>query len=97
MTDVPATPAATLQRARHIAQLAGLRYVYTGNVHDTEGSSTYCHGCKVRVIERDWYVLGEWKLDAHGACLACGTKIPGLFDGAAGTWGRKRVPVAMGL
>ena len=37
MLDVPATPAATLVRARHIALQHGLHYVYTGNVHDTRG------------------------------------------------------------
>jgi pyruvate formate lyase activating enzyme len=36
MTDIAATPAATLTRARKIALNAGLRYVYTGNVHDSE-------------------------------------------------------------
>src|SRR6266851_5593349 len=34
MTDVPPTPPATLTRAREIALRHGLRYVYTGNVHD---------------------------------------------------------------
>ncbi len=37
MQDVPPTPAATLTRARDIALKAGLHYVYTGNVHDTDG------------------------------------------------------------
>jgi pyruvate formate lyase activating enzyme len=69
--------------------------VYTGNVHDADGASTYCHGCKTRVIERDWYQLGEWKLDAQGACLNCGEKIPGVFNGAAGAWGRKRMRVLL--
>src|SRR5216110_2864262 len=55
MTDVPPTPAATLTRAREIALLAGLNYVYTGNVHDSAGGSTYCPSCEKRVIERDWY------------------------------------------
>jgi pyruvate formate lyase activating enzyme len=95
MRDKPSTPSATLTRARAIAMGNGLRYVYTGNVHDHEGSSTYCHQCKERVIERDWYTLGEWRLDARGACLNCGTALPGVFDGAAGTWGRKRMPVSL--
>ena len=46
MTDVPRTPAATLTRAREIAQLDGLHYVYTGNVHDEAGGTTYCPGCE---------------------------------------------------
>jgi pyruvate formate lyase activating enzyme len=95
MRDKPATPPATLMRARAIAQRNGLHYVYTGNIHDAEGASTYCHHCKTRIIERDWYELGAWKLDASGACLSCGTQIPGVFDGAAGTWGRKRLPVML--
>ena len=60
MTDIPATPAATLTRAREIAQLAGLNYVYTGNVHDSAGGSTYCPSCEKVVIERDWYRLGTY-------------------------------------
>ena len=50
MTDVAPTPASTLTRAREIAQLAGLNYVYTGNVHDEAGGSTYCPSCEQAVI-----------------------------------------------
>jgi pyruvate formate lyase activating enzyme len=94
MLDKPPTPPATLARARDIARNNGLRYVYTGNVHDPTGSSTYCHGCITRVIERDWYRLGEWKLTG-GICNQCGTQIPGVFSGEPGTWGRRRVPVQL--
>jgi len=93
MLDVPATPAATLSRARKIALDSGLRYVYTGNVHDVEGGSTYCHQCGTRVIERDWYVLRDWQLDDHGACRKCGTLCAGRFEGPPGQWGAKRQPV----
>ena len=48
MLDVPPTPPQTLTRARRIALAGGLRYVYTGNVHDAAGQSTYCHGCGAR-------------------------------------------------
>ena len=95
MMDKSATPASTLTRARQIAIKNGLRYVYTGNVHDSVGSSTYCHGCNARVIERDWYELGEWQLDASGACLKCGTRIPGVFSGPPGAWGARRLPVRL--
>jgi len=95
MLDTPATPPATLTRARAIAMRNGLRYVYTGNVHDRQGASTYCHGCGARVIERDWYELGEWQLDASGACLQCGAQLPGVFSGAPGNWGGKRLPVRL--
>ena len=93
MLDVPPTPAASLTRARKLARDSGLRYVYTGNVHDVDGGSTYCHNCGTRVIERDWYVLRDWQLDDHGACRKCGTLCAGRFEGPPGNWGAKRLPV----
>lgn len=96
MQDIAHTPAETLSRARKIARDAGLRYVYTGNVHDAEGGSTWCHGCGALLIERDWYELGRWTLTPEGACGSCGTKIPGVFEARPGTWGRQRRPVRLG-
>jgi pyruvate formate lyase activating enzyme len=95
MRDHPHTPHETLLRARQIARDRSLRYVYVGNVHDTAGSSTYCHRCGTRLIERDWYKLGEWNLDAHGRCSSCGTQMAGVIDGPAGTWGPRRMPVRL--
>ncbi len=93
MMDKPPTPATTLTRAREIALATGLHYVYTGNVHDAAGSSTYCPHCGLRLIERDWYQLGEWNLDARGCCKGCGATIPGVFEAQPGDWGPRRLPV----
>jgi len=93
MMDVPPTPAATLTRARNIAKRNGLRYVYTGNVHDEHGGSTYCHNCGAVLIGRDWYELTRWELDEHGRCRSCGTPCAGHFDPEPGTWGARRMPV----
>jgi pyruvate formate lyase activating enzyme len=95
MLDHPPTPPATLTRARRIAQEAGIHHAYTGNVHDGDGGSTYCHGCGTLLIERDWYVLGSWNLTADGHCTACGTACAGIFDGPPGDWGAKRQPVRL--
>jgi len=95
MRDTPATPPSTLTRARRIALDHGMRYVYTGNVHDSEGGSTWCHGCGTLLIERDWYRLGAWNLDAAGRCTSCGTACAGRFEPAPGTWGPKRLPVQL--
>ena len=95
MTDVAPTPAATLTRARRIARATGLRYVYTGTVHDPDGGSTYCHECQAKLIGRDWYELTTWHLDEHGTCRACGTALPGVFEPRAGTWGARRLPVRL--
>ncbi len=96
MRDRPPTPPQTLTRARQIARGNGVRYAYTGNVHDAAGGSTYCHGCGELLIERDWYELGRWTLTAKGTCSGCGTACSGVFDGAPGRWGRTRLPVLLG-
>jgi pyruvate formate lyase activating enzyme len=93
MTDIPATPAATLTRAREIAQLAGLNYVYTGNVHDSAGGSTYCPSCEKVVIERDWYRIGEYSVTEAGACAHCGASIAGRFGRFEKPFGPRRIPV----
>ena len=95
MRDIPNTPADTLMRARTIAHDHGLRYVYLGNIHSHEGSSTYCHGCGEILIGRDWYKLSNWELSEDARCKKCGMPCPGLFDAKPGTWGRKRQPVRL--
>jgi pyruvate formate lyase activating enzyme len=90
MRDKPPTPLSTLQRARRIALASGLYYVYTGNVHDVEGSTTYCPGCQLPVIVRDWYQILGYHLDDNGCCRQCKTAIAGFFQGKPGHWGRKR-------
>ena len=95
MTDVPPTPPATLRRARDWGLRNGLHHVYVGNVHDVEASSTYCPGCGECVIERDWHLLGAWRLEDDGRCRSCGTPVAGRFDGPPGRWGRRRIPVRL--
>jgi pyruvate formate lyase activating enzyme len=94
LLDRPATPPATLTRARQIALANGVRHAYTGNVHDGDGQSTYCHECGTRVVQRSWYTIGDYRLDDTGHCTACRARIPGLFDGPVGGWGPTRQPVA---
>ncbi len=93
MRDVPATPPQTLARAREIGRLAGLRYVYTGNVHDEEGGSTYCPSCENAVIVRDWYEIRSYRLTDDGACTHCGEKLAGRYGKFGKPFGSKRIPV----
>jgi len=95
MRDIAHTSSATLTRARQIALDNGVRYAYTGNVHDAAGSSTYCHKCGALLIERDWYQLGRWGLDAYGHCAACGETVAGHFDATPGAFGNARMPVRL--
>jgi pyruvate formate lyase activating enzyme len=95
MTDVPATPPATLTRAREIGRLAGLNYVYTGNVHDSGGGSTYCPSCENVVIARDWYEIRDYKLDDAGSCMHCGTHLAGRYQKFGKPFGARRIPVRL--
>ncbi|WP_291524930.1 AmmeMemoRadiSam system radical SAM enzyme [Acidithiobacillus sp.] len=96
MPDVPATPADTLVRARRVAMETGLHYVYTGNVHDQEGDTTFCPGCGAALIVRDWYQILSYHLTPEGHCPHCGHRIAGHFEARPGRFGRKRIPLRVG-
>ena len=96
LTDRPSTPHATLIRAREIARSAGIRHVYLGNVDDPERSSTWCHGCGTRLIERRGYSLSAWALTPEGACRFCATPLAGIYAPQPGRWGNRRLPVRLG-
>jgi pyruvate formate lyase activating enzyme len=94
--DRPPTQKRTLRMAREIAMRSGVRYAYTGNVHDAAGGSTYCHRCGATLIGRDWYRLDTWHLTADGRCRSCGDPCAGVFEPQPGDWGAERMPVRMG-
>ncbi len=93
MLDVPATPPATLSRARRVALDNGVRYAYTGNVYDPDGASTWCHARGARVVERVGYRVDARGLDARGRCASCGTAIPGRFEPRGGRPATVRGPL----
>ena len=95
MMDIPHTPPATLTRARKIALGEGLQYVFTGNVHDTTGGTTYCPGCQQRLIVRDWYEIESYDVTPDGKCPQCATAIAGAFESFHGQFGRRRIPLAI--
>jgi pyruvate formate lyase activating enzyme len=95
LLDHPPTPLATLRRARTIALGNGLHHVYIGNVRDNDGASTFCASCGQRLIGREGYDVTAWALTENGACKGCGATCVGRFDGPPGTWGNRRLPVAM--
>ncbi len=78
MVDRPATPVATLERARDLGREAGLWYVYLGNVPG-EGEDTRCPRCGARAIQRVGYVVRENRL-CDGRCPDCGTPIDGVWE-----------------
>lgn len=82
MLDIERTSKTTLRRAYKIALEEGLKYVYVGNVDDEDYESTYCPGCKERVIERSGHI-GQYVvngLDKDGICPFCGYKLDGIWS-----------------
>jgi pyruvate formate lyase activating enzyme len=93
--DIEATPPATLTRSRDIARAEGLRYVYTGNVHDRTGGTTFCPGCAKPVVVRDWHRILDYRLTPEGECGHCGTTVPGCFERFERAFGPRRVPIRL--
>lgn len=77
MLDRPPTPAATLSLARDLGRLAGLEYVYLGNVDDPGGGDTICPGCGRTVIRRRRLAFIDSDL-TESRCNHCKHRIPGV-------------------
>ncbi len=92
MTDRPPTPPATLVAARRVAREAGLRHVYTGNVHDPAGQSTLCPGCGTTLVRRDGYAIRSVRIGRDGTCPRCGERVAGRFDAGAAPTAPPRPP-----
>ena len=95
MQEKKNTPLSTLTRSRERALKNGLHHVYTGNVHDEVGDSTYCSACHEKIIGRDWYELIHWALNEKACCQYCEAPLVGKFDLRPGDWGNERVPVSL--
>ena len=86
---------------RRIALDAGLHNVFTSNVHDSEGGTTFCPSCHAALIIRDWYDIRRYDLTPEGRCPHCQTAIAGRFGKALGrdghSFGPRRIPVHLGV
>jgi len=78
LTQLPATSLESLKRARMIAMSEGLNYVYTGNVQDKEGETTFCPKCHEAVIKRRGFYTYEINI-RNGKCKFCKAKIAGVW------------------
>ncbi len=79
MKNLPPTPAGTLDRAREIAEAAGLYYVYIGNVTRRDAENTYCPGCNALLVERRRYAILQNRVTG-GRCPDCNQEIYGLWS-----------------
>lgn len=79
MTNLPATPVATLHKAAQFGKEAGLKYVYTGNVPGDEMEKTFCSHCGNLLIDRHGFYINKLNLD-KSKCPRCGTPLHGILD-----------------
>ena len=75
----PKTKPETLFTARKIAIESGIKFCYTGNIHDREGQTTFCPSCKKKLIERDWHTVLRSNLSGN-KCINCGGELNGVFS-----------------
>lgn len=74
-------PQSSLRRARSIGLGDGLHYVYTAPLDLGSSSITLCPGCGEHLIERSGMGVTAYRLTRRSRCHACGTWIPGRFEG----------------
>lgn len=72
------TPGKILLNARRIAMDIGLKYVYTGNIVDIAGSTTYCPKCNTKIILRSGFSVADSFIE-DSSCPLCNTTIDGIF------------------
>ena len=78
LQNLPPTPVERVLRAREIALAEGLKYVYTGNIPDSPGDSTYSPKIGQVVIRRQGFFVVENALT--NGVAPDGTQIPGVWQ-----------------
>jgi pyruvate formate lyase activating enzyme len=78
LLDRPPTSLETLTRSREIALEEGLKFVYTGNAVDLQGSTTFCPSCGKPVIRRDMFRV-VLQADTGMICKSCGHDLSEYF------------------
>jgi pyruvate formate lyase activating enzyme len=77
MTIAP-TPLNTMEKAKEIANNEGMKYIYIGNVPNTQWNDTYCPSCNKKLIDRTGYLLQEMHI-VNACCEYCGEPIHGVW------------------
>lgn len=80
LTNLPPTPEETIKKARSVCLEAGMKYVYTGNIEDETGSTTYCPASSQPVIKRLGYFIKENLINSEGKAQNCPETIPGVWQ-----------------
>lgn len=79
MRNVEPTPESTILKAAALAEDAGMKYVYTGNIRGRKAhATTKCHRCHSTLIERRGYHVVKNAV-INGKCMACNEPVHGLW------------------
>ena len=94
MTDVPATPPATLHARARASRWPTACATSTPATCTTPRAAPPSAPAATRpLIERDWHAILRYELDERGHCPHCGTAIAGRFGSHAPAFGRRRIPM----
>ena len=80
LVNLPPTPEETIKKARKTCLDLGLKYVYTGNIDDLEGSITYCPDNNQPLLIREGYIIKKNSIDKTGTSSDCPSKIAGVWQ-----------------
>jgi pyruvate formate lyase activating enzyme len=70
LKGLPQTPVKILKMAYDIGKVAGLKYVYTGNIPTLAYENTMCPACGEVCVEREGFIISRH--DKNGKCANCG-------------------------
>lgn len=73
LKTTPATTEKTILKAWETGKKAGLKYVYIGNIYNTDKENTYCPKCGELAIKRLGYNIARY--DKNGYCAKCKTNL----------------------
>lgn len=88
LSQIRPTAESSLVKAREIAEKAGIKYVYIGNIPDLHGENTSCPACGHRLVEREGYLVKQNDIKINqeeknplrmGLCRFCGEVISGVW------------------
>lgn len=78
MQDLEATPPETISSLCELARRSGLRYIYAGNLPESQWRTTHCPKCATAVVARGEDRAPSAQLK-NGRCPRCRTSVPGLW------------------
>ncbi len=81
LSKLQPTSAINLIMAKEIAENAGLKYVYIGNIPMLHGENTVCPNCRKTLVVREGYLVRENNIEVSdkSRCRFCKEPVAGVF------------------